>query len=205
LALPRYQPKPRTLVRRIIGEDKGGRLPPPPAPRRRISVGAIGFLVIVGALAFVVMQTRLAYRVIETTIDIEASASKVWSVLARGETWKEWNPFISAVRGDFVAGNSVGITVVPPGHDAITFEPVVLVVAPEREIRWRGKFLIPGLFDGEHVLILEALENGRTRLHHAEKFTGMFVAFGPSSVFDATKAGFEAMNEALKARVEALP
>lgn len=202
MAIPRYQPKPRVLPRRMIAEDFG-RPPPPVGPRRRISVGAVGFLVIVGALAFVVMQTRLAYRVIETTVDIEADTARVWSVLTDAAAYPDWNPFMPALEGELVAGNTIKVTIAPPGVDAMSFEPVVVIAEKERELRWRGKFLVPGLFDGEHVFIVEALDGARTRLHHAEKFTGLIVAFGPESIFQATKAGFEAMNAALKARAEA--
>jgi hypothetical protein len=205
LPIPRYQPKPRILPRKTLIEGDGPRPKPPPGPRRRISVGAIGFLVVVGALAFVVMQTRLAYRVIETTIDIDAGPARVWRVLSDTAAYGEWNPFIRSVVGAFEAGKSVKVTIASPEIDAMSFEPVVLVALPERELRWRGKFLVPGLFDGEHVFILEELAPAKTRLHHAEKFTGLIVAFGPDSLFAATKAGFVAMNEALKSRAEAPP
>lgn len=189
------------MARRAFGED-GGRTPPPSGPRRRISVGAIGFLVIVGALAFVVMQTRLAYRVIETTVDIEARTAQVWSVLVDFDSHARWNPFLTSVRGRAAAGETLKVTAALPGMDSASFEPLILVAEPERELRWRGKFVVPGLFDGEHVFILESLDDGRTRLHHAEKFTGLIVAFGPNSLFEATKAGFEAMNAALKIEAE---
>ena len=37
----------------------------------------------------------------------------------------------------------------------ITIQPTVLVVQPERELRWIGRLFIPGIFDGEHSFIIE--------------------------------------------------
>lgn len=38
----------------------------------------------------------------------------------------------------------------------MTFHPVVLVAVQERELRWLGRLLIPGLFDGEHTFQLDS-------------------------------------------------
>ena len=84
----------------------------------------------------------------------------------------------------------------------MTFKPTVLGVENERELRWLGRFLLRGLFDGEHILRVEALGDGRTRFTQAERFSGILVrAFG--STLDKTELGFEQMNSALKTRAEA--
>jgi hypothetical protein len=83
----------------------------------------------------------------------------------------------------------------------MTFKPVVLVAVPGRELRWIGRLLFPGLFDGEHSFIIEPIPGNSCRLVQAEKFTGLLVSlFGKG--FDATAAGFEQMNQALKTRAE---
>ena len=38
----------------------------------------------------------------------------------------------------------------------MTFKPTVLAVHPERELRWLGRFILPGLFDGEHSFRIES-------------------------------------------------
>jgi hypothetical protein len=84
----------------------------------------------------------------------------------------------------------------------MSFKPTVLNMEDERELRWLGRFLFRGLFDGEHILRLEALGDGGTRFTQAERFSGILVrAFG--STLDNTELGFEQMNRALKARAEA--
>jgi len=41
----------------------------------------------------------------------------------------------------------------PPGDACVTFKPVVKRVDLNRELRWLGRLIVPGLFDGEHSLI----------------------------------------------------
>ena len=81
------------------------------------------------------------------------------------------------------------------------FAPKILVLEPGRELRWLGRLLMPGLFDGEHYFILDNIDGQRTRLTHGETFSGILVGlFGGG--LEATKAGFIAMNHALKQRAE---
>lgn len=81
------------------------------------------------------------------------------------------------------------------------FKPTILAVESERELRWLGRLLLPGIIDGEHYLLLEPVGSERTRLTHGEKFSGILVgAFG--GALSATEDGFEAMNVALKQRAE---
>lgn len=85
----------------------------------------------------------------------------------------------------------------------MTFKPTVLVADADSELRWLGRFLVPGLFDGEHYFQLKANGQGGTTFVHGEKFSGVLVAFAKSSLEGGTRAGFVAMNEAIKVRAEA--
>jgi hypothetical protein len=82
-------------------------------------------------------------------------------------------------------------------------KPTVLEVIEDRELRWRGSVGFPGIFDGEHAFMLEETNRGTTRLRHEERFSGMLVYPLIALYGDRTRAGFEAMNAALKAQVEA--
>jgi len=84
----------------------------------------------------------------------------------------------------------------------MTFRPVVLTATPQSELRWRGRLLMPGLFDGEHAFQLELLSTAGCRLHHTERFSGLLVGLMGSGFLDAAREGFEAMNGALKRRAE---
>jgi len=83
----------------------------------------------------------------------------------------------------------------------MTFKPTVLGVEPERELRWRGRLLLPGIFDGEHILHVEPLDEARSRFTQAERFSGILVGLFQGTL-EKTELGFEQMNAALKARAE---
>jgi hypothetical protein len=93
------------------------------------------------------------------------------------------------------------VRIAPPGGRAMTFKPTVTVVDPSLELRWLGRLLLPGLFDGEHRFRLEPLDGDRTRFVQSERFSGILVAFSGKGLAK-TERGFDAMNEALKLRVE---
>ncbi|MGH3029025.1 MAG: SRPBCC domain-containing protein, partial [Gaiellaceae bacterium] len=81
------------------------------------------------------------------------------------------------------------------------FKPTVRAVEANRELRWLGRLLLPGVIDGEHSLRIEPLDGGRTRFIQSERFTGLLVGL-VGGTLAKTEVGFEQMNTALKARVE---
>jgi hypothetical protein len=139
-------------------------------------------------------------KTIDTTIEIDASPSRVWEVLMDFPRHSEWNPFIASVAGEPREGGRLVVRIQPPGGGGMTFKPVVLSVIPEREFRWKGKFLVSGLFNGEHYFRIEPTSEG-TRFHHGETFTGLLVPL-LGSTLESTEHGFRLMNEALKRRAE---
>jgi hypothetical protein len=85
------------------------------------------------------------------------------------------------------------------------FSPVVLAAHEERELRWLGRFLLPGVFDGEHRFAIEPLGPGKVRFQQSERFSGILVGLLRASLDRDTLRGFEEMNRALKRRVEVPP
>lgn len=140
---------------------------------------------------------RTAHLRTETVI--AARPATVWHILTDTARYPEWNPFIRRLEGPLVAGGRITATIQPLGRRAMTFRPLLLRVEPERELRWLGRVLLPGLFDGEHVFRLLP-EAGGTRLIHEEMFSGLLTRLIRAEPF---RPSFEAMNAALKARAEA--
>jgi hypothetical protein len=136
---------------------------------------------------------------INTEIQINAGPEDIWEVLEDFNNYPSWNPFIKMVKGEVKEGNRITVKVVPPGGRGMTFSPRVLKFEKNKEIRWIGNFIIPGLFDGEHRLILTDNGNGTTTFEQSEKFNGILV---PLFKFENTRLGFEAMNQELKRIVE---
>ena len=141
-------------------------------------------------------------RHIEHTIDIDASPQAVWAQLADTASYGDWNPFVRRLDGELREGARLDVEIAPPGGRAMRFKPTVLAAAPERELRWRGRLLVPRLFDGEHAFRLEPLPGGGTRLVQAEEFRGLLVGLAGGTL-EKARDGFQAMNEAVKARAEA--
>jgi hypothetical protein len=144
---------------------------------------------------------RGVMRNIETSIDISAPASRVWEILADFEAYPNWNPFITKISGSLLEGARLEVRVRPPGQSAMTFKPTILALMPERDLIWLGHMLLPGLFDGKHLLRIEDL--GETcRFHQTEEFSGALVPLFGKKLLDATRLGFNEMNLALKHEAE---
>jgi hypothetical protein len=135
---------------------------------------------------------------IHTSIFIGASPDKVWQALTESPDWRSWNPFVVRVEGRIAAGEKLANTLELPGQKPMTLKPKVLKADPGKELRWQGRLLIPGLFDGEHYFIMEPEANG-TRFTHGEIFKGIFIGMLD---FEKTEKAFVALNEGLKRKVE---
>jgi hypothetical protein len=133
-------------------------------------------------------------------IEIDAPPDEVWRVLADTERYGEWNPFVTSLRGELREGAKLEVRIAPPGGKAMTFRPTVLTAVPARELRWLGRLLVPGVFDGEHRFVLEPLADGRTRFVQSERFGGILVPLLRTTL-SKTRLGFQHMNEALRAEV----
>lgn len=138
---------------------------------------------------------------LRTEIEINAPPQVVWEVLTDGASYQEWNPFITTFEGKLAKGERLNIVMSPPDASDFRLRPKVLIVEPEKEVRWRGKVVSELLFFGEHYLTLTAIEGNRTRFCHGEDFGGFFLKFFAKQMNSAAR-GFVFMNQALKRRAE---
>jgi hypothetical protein len=141
-------------------------------------------------------------RSISVTTEISAPLETVWADLSAVHEYAAWNPFITSFTGELAVGSRVEVRIAPPGGRPMTFRPTITEVTPGRRLEWLGRFLVPGLVDGRHSFVLEALDESRTRLTQAEEFSGVLVPV-MGSMLERTRAGFMAMNDALQLRAEA--
>jgi hypothetical protein len=141
-------------------------------------------------------------RTVHTQIDIDAPVYKVWELITDLEHYAEWNPFVVMGRGPIRLGEKITVRAQPAGTPGKTFHPVITRLVPEKELRWLGHFLVPGLVSGEHIHILESLGENRTRYIHDDAFSGILLPVVWSRLAAVTRRGFEKMNKALKERAE---
>lgn len=139
---------------------------------------------------------------IETSIIINASVSEVWNVLMDFNHYQDWNPFITSISGEPTANSRLEVKIEPEGAKSQIFKPTVLKHEANKEFRWLGHLFIKGLFDGEHYFLLRPLPQQRVEFIHGEIFTGLLSAVLMSMVGAQTQAGFNAMNQAIKNKVE---
>ena len=142
---------------------------------------------------------------LRSEIEIGAPAERVWRLLTDFPSYPQWNPFITRISGEATTGERLEVRIEPPGGRGMTFRPTVLNAEPNRELRWLGHLLVPGLFDGEHSLTIQPLEENRVRFVQSEAFRGLLVPLFSRSLDNNTRRGFDEMNHALKARAEAPP
>ncbi len=138
---------------------------------------------------------------LHTEIDIAAPPQAVWEVLTDLDAYQEWNPLIVSSSGEVAVGSRLTNRMEPPGGRGMTIKPTVTVADEPNTFEFLGRLGIPGVFDGRHRFELHAAGDG-TRLVQSEALSGILVRPMKKSLDKNAIAGFEAMNQALKARVE---
>jgi hypothetical protein len=126
---------------------------------------------------------------IRTEILINATPDKVWKVLTNFNDYPNWNPFLRWLTGDVAVNKKIIVRIAPPGSNAMTFKPTILKFDTNKELRWLGHLLIPGLFDGEHIFELIDNQNGTTTFIQREQFSGILMPLFKKMLEVNTKQG----------------
>lgn len=138
---------------------------------------------------------------IKSEITINSTPKIVWEYLTNFAMYAEWNPFILSVSGELKELAKLKIKIKPYNSAPMNFNPTILKVETDKEIRWIGRLFIKGLFDGEHYFKL--IDNGnKTTLIQGETFSGIFIPLMKNMIEVKTLTGFKLMNEQLKKLIE---
>lgn len=137
-------------------------------------------------------------KFIETEILIDASASKIWSILMDFPQYPNWNSFIRSIQGEAIVAQTLTVQIQQDKNKLMTFRPKIITVVEAEHFSWQGKLLVRGVFDGLHQFELIPINQQRTLLKHNELFTGLIIALLPKSFDQNIKIGFEQMNAELK-------
>lgn len=138
--------------------------------------------------------------VIETSLAVDAPPAAVWRVLTDFAGYPAWNPLTVGVDGRVEVGATLRLRVMLRGR-VRRVGARVLVVTPERELRWGGG--VRPLVWVEHWVRL-APEGAGTRIDHGESFVGMLAGLG-TRLLGLSPAPYHAVNAALGARARAAP
>lgn len=138
---------------------------------------------------------------LRTEVEIDAPVSHVYRVLTAFEHYPEWNPFITAISGQLLSGQTLAVEMSLPEGKTYLLKPRLTVVSPDHELRWRGDFLLPALLQADHFFQLSERGEARTGFVQGENLSGLLLRFAGSSLTQAAR-GFVYMNQALKKRAE---
>lgn len=165
--------------------------------KKILKIIAIVFGVILISLIVLNLVTNLE---LSTEVAFDAPKEKVWKVLTDTDKYKEWNPFITSVKGEMKLGAQITNVMVNQGKET-TFTPVITGFEEYESLEWLGSGL-GGMFKGNHYFQLTQTKEGKTKMLHGEKFSGLLSGLIMQMIGNDTHANFELMNEAMKKRVE---
>jgi hypothetical protein len=146
----------------------------------------------------------MAYA-IETERVIDAPVAAVWRVLVDFARYPEWNPFILRVDGEVKVGASVPYQFEFPRGLRLWATAHILVMDPQRELRWAAHFLAPSVFNGEHHFSTREVGPKNTAFRHGEAFSGALVPLARPALGYYGPLIYRSLNDALAQRVQALP
>jgi hypothetical protein len=141
-------------------------------------------------------------KTIETNIVINSTPDKIWDVLTNFEEYELWNPFMTKVVGNASLGSKIEVNIKTISGKNRSYYPIITKCETNKELRWKGKSFLPGVFDGERVFILEKSDDDKVSFSHKEIFSGLGVKLVGNKLDENLREGFVRMNEALKVRAE---
>ena len=141
-------------------------------------------------------------KIIETSIVIDSTPEKVWGILTKFEEYELWNPFMTKVIGSATLNSKIEVNINTISGKKRTYYPIITRCETNRELRWKGKSFLPGVFDGERIFVLENSNDDKILFYHKEIFSGLGVRLVGNKLDESLRESFVTMNEALKLRAE---
>jgi len=140
---------------------------------------------------------------LERRIGIQAPDEIVWEILSDIPGWADWNPIYPRAQGEIRIGNRWTLDLALPGQPVRTIHPVILDWAPYDHIHWRLDIL-RGWARTVRFLEIEKMGPENVIFSNGEIFDGLLGGLAVRRLGRPILDGFEAMNEVLKQRSEAL-
>lgn len=108
---------------------------------------------------------------------------------------------MTKVVGDAKLGSKITVKIQTARGKQRTYNPIITKFEINRELRWKGKSFLPGIFDGERIFIIEK-SNNKVLFLHKEIFRGLGVKLVGDKLDEDLRESFDKMNNALKIRAE---
>ncbi len=140
---------------------------------------------------------------IEHRLGIQASPAAIWAVIFDVSAWSQWNPLYPQASGEVRIGSRLNLKLALAGRDPRIITPTISDWVPNEQIHWRLSVL-GGLVKSTRYLEIEQLNDNACVFSNGELFEGPLGPTIAKRLRPAIRAGFAAMGEAVKARVEAI-
>ncbi|MDW0341454.1 MAG: SRPBCC domain-containing protein [Nitrososphaeraceae archaeon] len=141
-------------------------------------------------------------KAIETHIIVDCTPEKIWGILTNFEEYELWNPFMTKVEGDAKLGAKIKVQIHTMRGKKRIYHPTITRFEINKELRWKGKSFLPGIFDGERIFLIDKTADNKLAFFHKELFSGLGVKLVGNKLDENLSEGFEKMNLALKKRAE---
>ena len=159
-----------------------------------------------------VLALLMGCATVETKVVINAPAKDVQAVLYDFADYPNWNPFLVRVEGTAESGKELYVTVMEEGRPELRGDVTVVTATPTL-LSWTGTAMsqmesgtidigLPGVLTAKHEFIIEELGPSKTLFSNNDQLSGALVSLYNSK---GLQAGLDAMNAALKKRVEQGP
>lgn len=140
---------------------------------------------------------------IEHRIGVQAPPEVIWEIVHDLPRWGDWNPTYPRAEGAIRIGETLSVTLALPGQPRQELKPVIMDWVPNEQLHWRLSML-GGMIRTLRYIEIQALHDSGCIVDNGELFGGLMGVSLGKRVRPAVRRGFEAMNEALKARAEAI-
>jgi hypothetical protein len=132
---------------------------------------------------------------------IAAAPEVVWDTLVDVASWSTWNPTLRTSASELSPGRSLWMHL-RLGPATIPLRQHVQRVEYARLLTWRTTNGLPGLMDVDRVFRLTPAGEGTTLLEQSETASGLLAPVLAPLLSRSIEAGFEALAEGLRRRVE---
>lgn len=147
------------------------------------------------------MSKRPAKAGVGHRIEIAAPATAVWSVIADLNRWGDWNPLYTQASGAPTVGSTLGMTVALEGMKPQQAIATVVAMEPNRLLEYEIVNM-GGLVKAFRYIEIVPLGEDRCAVANYEIMSGAVGNVLALAIGGKVGKGLQAMNEALKAKVE---
>jgi hypothetical protein len=140
---------------------------------------------------------------IEHRVGIQAPAEVIWEVISDLKSWEQWCVLYPKASGEIRIGSVLDITLALPGQAEQQIKPTVMEWVPNEQLHWKLT-LLGGLVRTIRYFEIESLAEASCIVSNGEYIGGLMGPRLGKRMSRNIYRAFVEMNEALKARAEAL-